>query len=70
MKNKKKVYEKNDGILRSSIDKNEIKPKENKQILVGNPKLEKVMDIEIIDTGEGITAERQSLLFIPFLELK
>ena len=29
-----------------------------------------ILDIEIIDTGEGISPERQSLLFIPFLELK
>lgn len=26
--------------------------------------------MEIIDTGEGIHADRQSKLFIPFLELK
>lgn len=28
-----------------------------------------MLDIEIIDTGEGISLERQSLLFTPFQEL-
>ena len=31
---------------------------------------EVILDIEIIDTGEGISQDRQSFLFIPFLELK
>lgn len=34
------------------------------------PEEEIFLDIEIIDTGEGISKERQGLLFIPFLELK
>ena len=29
-----------------------------------------ILEIEIIDTGEGIDPDRQSMLFIPFLELK
>ena len=29
-----------------------------------------ILEIEVIDTGEGIHPDRQSLLFIPFLELK
>ena len=38
---------------------------------VSNNKLqEMILDFDIIDTGEGISAERQKLLFIPFLELK
>lgn len=29
-----------------------------------------LLDIQIIDTGEGISQERQQLLFTPFSELK
>lgn len=29
-----------------------------------------ILDVEIIDTGEGIHPDRQSKLFIPFLELR
>lgn len=37
---------------------------------LGNQSQEQILEIEIIDTGEGILPDRQSMLFIPFLELK